>query len=110
MTPVRADVLIGAPRLVAFRAYRDRLRELLPFLPDVRSLKVTKETVYRLGRIERSQVWVGGGDIPAGLRMFVTPLALTWTDHAVWREGDIACAWEVFTHEMPGMEFNFACA
>lgn len=63
----RADVRIPFDRLSVRETYRDRLVELVPYLPDVRSIEV-KERRERGGTAEAFNVWRGGGEIPAAAR------------------------------------------
>lgn len=83
---------IPFPRELVFRTYRDKLPELVPYLPNVRGIAV-------VSRADEGQVtkllnrWKGGGDIPGAVRKFLSEDLLEWDDHAEWNEADFTCAW-----------------
>jgi hypothetical protein len=91
---LRADANIPFPRPVVFAAYRDKLLDMLPYLPNVRAIEIRK-------REDDGQVvkllnfWKGGGDIPAAARAFVSEAMLSWLDRATWNEADFTCEWKI---------------
>jgi len=94
---IRADARIPFPRDVVFTAYRDELADLLPYLPNVRSIEIKsrKETGAVLEFVNE---WRGGGDIPAALRAVLSESVLAWTDYATWRADAMRCDWRTETH------------
>lgn len=92
---MRLDVSaeLAFPRDQVFKTYRDKLPELVPYLPNVRGITV-------VSRADEGQVtkllnrWKGGGDIPATVRKFLSEDLLEWDDHAEWNEGEWTCAWK----------------
>ncbi len=92
-----ADATLPFPRPVVFAAYRDRLRDLLEFLPNVRDIEV-KSRQEEGTRVRLLNVWRGGGEIPAVARAFLSEAMLSWTDHAEWDESSWTCAWRIETH------------
>lgn len=92
-----ADARIPFPRALVFATYRDKLAELVPYLPNVRRIEVRSRCDE--GAITRLlNVWHGGGEIPAAARSFVSEAMLSWDDHALWNEADYTCAWRIETH------------
>lgn len=83
---------IPFPRPVVYAAWRDRLRDLLPHLPNVRAIEVVSRAdegdVVRL-----VNVWTSRAEIPAVARSVVTPAMLSWTDHATWDARAFTTAW-----------------
>jgi hypothetical protein len=82
---MRLDVSVDIPfaRSLVFAAYRDKLPELVPYLPNVRGITVVSRTDE--GPIARLlNRWKGGGDIPAAVRKFLSEDLLEWDDHATW--------------------------
>lgn len=94
---LKADAKFPFPREVVFKAYRDHIRELLPYLPNVRSIEI-KSRDEADGKVNFVNVWLGGGDIPAVARAFVSEKMLSWDDIASWDERDFTCAWNIKTH------------
>lgn len=98
---LHADSFLPFPRAEVFRTYRDRLVELIPFLPNVRAIDVRSRkddgTVSHI-----VNVWHGGGDIPKVVRSVLSENLLNWTDHAKWDEAAWTCEWRMETHSFPG--------
>jgi hypothetical protein len=85
------------PRELVFRTYRDRLVELVPFLPNVRGIdERSRESTPPVTSIVN--VWRGGGDIPAVARAFISDKVLTFTDYARWDESRWSCHWRMEPH------------
>jgi hypothetical protein len=94
---MNAESRLPFPAKVVFACYRDKLPELLKFLPNVRKLETKARTDE--GPIARlTNVWHGGGEIPAAARAFVSDAMLSWTDNAVWDEGAMTCSWKIDPH------------
>jgi hypothetical protein len=91
---LRADANIPFPRPIVFAAYRDKLLDMVPYLPNVRSIDIRK-------RDDEGQVvklvnfWKGGGDIPPAARAFVSEGMLSWLDYATWDESEFTCSWKI---------------
>ncbi len=98
---IRADVELPFPRERVFAAYRDRLPELLEYLPNIRRIEVRDRKDLE-GRVELVNEWVGGGDIPAVARAVVSESMLCWTDFATWNEAPLTCDWRTEVHAFPG--------
>lgn len=100
---IDTETRISFPRELVFRTYRDRLPELIPHLPNVRSIEVARrEDEGDLSRLEN--VWTAtGAELPSAVRGFVKPEMLAWTDTAEWNAGAFRCAWRIETHAMPGV-------
>ncbi|MEZ4313811.1 MAG: hypothetical protein R3F14_37805 [Polyangiaceae bacterium] len=96
-----ADAVIPHPRPVVFAAYRDCLLDLVPYLPNIREIRVVSRT-ERGSEIDLVNEWKGGGDIPAVARGVLSESMLTWTDHATWFEQDFRVAWRTDIHAFPG--------
>jgi hypothetical protein len=98
---IRTDVTLPFPRERVFATYRDRLPELLQYLPNIRGLEV-KGREERDGEVRLVNAWTGGGEIPSVARSVLRESMLTWTDHAAWRSADHVCAWRTEVHAFPG--------
>jgi hypothetical protein len=93
---LRADARIPFPRTVVFAAYRDHIADLLPYLPNVKSIEV-KSRRDAGPVIEIVSMWHGGGDIPGAVRAVLGD-SLAWTDHAAWNSDGLFCDWRSETH------------
>src|SRR6185312_14041985 len=98
---IKTDVTLPYPRELVFTTYRDRLAELLPYLPNIRKLEIKKRedqgaAVYLVNE------WAGGGEIPSVARSFLSESMLAWTDHATWKEPTFVCEWRTDVHAIPG--------
>lgn len=98
---LRAESFLHFPREQVFRTYRDRLVELVPFLPNVRKIEVrSRKDEPPVAHLVN--VWHGGGDIPKVVRSVLSENMLSWTDHAKWDEAAWTCEWRMETHSFPG--------
>ncbi len=98
---IRSDVVLPFPLARVFSAYRDRMTELVPHLPNVRSIEL-KERIERPGEVEIVSVWMGGGDIPKVVRGVLSESMLSWTDYATWIEDGAGVVWRTEVHAFPG--------
>ncbi len=94
---ITEDARIPFSRAAVFETYRDRLPELVPYLPDVRGITVSARH-ERGDVVEIVNVWRGGGEIPAAARRFLSESMLTWDDLATWDAATWTCAWRIRTH------------
>ena len=94
---ITADARIPFPRPLVFATYRDKLPELVPYLPNVRGITV-KSRDDRGDVVDLVNVWSGGGEIPAAARAFISEAMLTWDDLATWDSAAFECSWRIRTH------------
>ena len=98
---LRADAHVPFERDLVFETYRDRLPELVEFMPNVRRIEV-KSREEKGGVVEVVNVWHGGGEIPAAARVVLTESMLSWTDYATWDAPTHTCSWRIETHSFKG--------
>lgn len=91
---MRLDVSADLPfsRDEIFAVYRDKLPELVPFLPNVRGITVNSRTEEG-DLVKLVNHWKGGGEIPAAVRKFLSEDLLEWDDHATWNSKTWVCEW-----------------
>ncbi|MFW5740220.1 MAG: hypothetical protein ACOC1F_07625 [Myxococcota bacterium] len=94
---IRCDAIIPFPRPLVYATYRDKLHELLPYLPNIRDI-VVKERREEDGVVHLVNVWHGGGEVPGVARAFVSESMLSWTDLATWNEASFTTDWKVQPH------------
>ena len=94
---ISADTHIPFPRPLVYSTYRDKLIELIPFMPNIRQI-----TIQSHEEGDRSMTfvneWHGGGDIPTAARAFLNESMLSWTERAVWQEDAYTTDWRIETH------------
>jgi hypothetical protein len=98
---IRTEVTLPYPRERVFTVYRDRLEELLPYLPNLRGLSIEKRE-DRGDELYQVNHWKGGGEIPSVARSFLRESMLSWTDHATWSKARWRCDWRTEVHAFPG--------
>ncbi len=94
---LHVESFLPFPRELVYRTYRDRLVELVPFLPNIRRIEVTsRRDEAPVAHVVN--VWHGGGDVPKMARAVLSENMLSWTDHATWDESRWTCAWRMEAH------------
>lgn len=94
---ISANTRIPFPRPLVYATYRDKLVELVPYLPNVRRIEV-KSRREEGGLIYFVNEWDGGGDIPVVARAVLSEAMLSWTDLATWNESEFTTEWHIKTH------------
>lgn len=94
---ISVDTRIPFPRPLVYATYRDKIVELVPYLPNVRRIDV-KSRREEGGLIHFVNEWHGGGDIPVVARAVISEAMLSWTDLATWNESEFTTEWYVKTH------------
>lgn len=94
---ISADTRVPFPRPLVYSTYRDKLMELVPYMPNIRGVQVRS----REGNgdwIKFVNEWQGGGDIPTAARAFLNESMLSWTEHTVWHGDRFTTEWQIETH------------
>ncbi|GAA6618763.1 hypothetical protein [Scytonema sp. NUACC26] len=94
---ISTETYIPFPRPLVYATYRDKLVELVPYLPNVRHVEVKSRT-EKGDRIYFVNEWHGGGEIPAVARAVLSETMLSWTDIATWNESEFTAEWRIKTH------------
>lgn len=99
---ITARTKVAFPRDVVFHAYRDRIQEAVPFLPNVRSIEVVErhEEGTRTKLLNR---WSAQHEVPALARKYIGEDGLSWNDRAEWDQAIWTCRWTIETLAMPGV-------
>jgi hypothetical protein len=93
---LEADSRISFPRPLVFATYRDRLPELVPHLPDIKSITVQKrEDAGAVSKL--TNLWVASSEIPKVAQAIIKPEMLQWLDYATWNADDWTVEWRVET-------------
>lgn len=99
---LRAQTRIPFERTLVFRTLRDKLPELSPYLPDVRSI-VQKERHEEGEKTRFVNIWTAKTELPVVAQRYLKAEAIVWTDRAVWDETTFACDWTIEPHILPGI-------
>ena len=94
---ITADVSIPFPRPLVYITYRDQLVELVPYLPNVRSVEV-KSRREENERVHCINFWHGGGRIRLPLRALLGEAMLSWTEYNTWDSSNYTLEWRIETH------------
>jgi hypothetical protein len=97
MIKISVDSQVSFSRDLVYATYRDKLMELGPYLPNVRSLQLkSRQGEERLVRLVLE--WHGGGDIPAAARSLLSEELFTWTEYDLWDNNEFTVDWRIETH------------
>ena len=84
-------------RSLVYATFRDKLVDLVPYMPNVRDIRV-KSRREEDGKIYCVNEWHGGGEIPLLTRAILSEEMLSWTEYNTWKEKDFILAWSIETH------------
>lgn len=79
---------------LVFSTIRDKLPELVPYLPNVKKIEVldrkkTKDTVILTNK------WYADFSIPKAVQKIIKIEEVTWVDYAKWNEKEHTCEWRI---------------
>lgn len=94
---ISAYTKVSFPRDLVYVTYRDKLSALVPYMPNVRSIKV-KARREEGNRVFCENEWHGGGDIPAVARAFLSERMLIWSEYDTWDNAEFSLEWRIQTH------------
>ena len=94
---LEADARIAFPRPVVYSAYRDRLPEMLPYLPDIKAITVKSREELEGGITKMLNLWEAQSEVPKVAQRIITPDMMAWDDHATWNQNDWTCDWQIKT-------------
>lgn len=92
-----ADTKIPFPRSLVYATYRDKLVELVPYMPNVRYITV-KSRREADGKVDSVNEWHGGSEIPVAARAVLSEDMLSWTEYNTWNETEFTLEWRIETH------------
>ena len=100
MIEIAADTQVSFSRALVYATYRDKLMELGPCLPNVRSLQIkSRQEAEQQVRLELE--WHGGGDIPGAAQALLSEELFAWTEYDVWDSNKFTGDWRIETHFYP---------
>jgi len=102
---IDVDSRIPFPREVVFKAYRDQLPLLVPYLPNLKSITVV-DRKEEGGKVILKNEWWAKTEIPRAAQGFLKPEMLSWYDYATWDEASFSNVWHL---EMRAMREVVSC-
>ncbi|PAX60116.1 hypothetical protein [Brunnivagina elsteri] len=93
---ISTDTRIPFPRQIVYATYRDKLTELVRYIPDIRDIKV-KSRKEANNMIYTVNEWHGGGDIPMAARALLSEDMLSWLEYNTWNEQEFLLEWTLET-------------
>jgi hypothetical protein len=93
---INASSVIHHPRARVYKAYRDELPQIAPYMPNIKEI-VVKARDERPNGVKLHNVWVGKGEIPRVAQGIIKPEMVAWDDFADWDDVAWACAWQIKT-------------
>ncbi len=85
--------VINFPRDQVFETYRDKLPEMVKFLPNIDKIEIL-EREENDGTTRLLNLWKAkASEIPKLLAPFVKPEMMQWKDHAKWDNEGWTCEW-----------------
>ncbi|MEA5569675.1 hypothetical protein [Calothrix sp. UHCC 0171] len=93
---ISTDTYIPFPRQIVYATYRDKLTELVRYIPDIRDIKVKSrkevdEIIYTVNE------WHGGGEIPIAARALLSEDMLSWLEYNTWKQTEFVLEWKLET-------------
>jgi len=96
MAEINVKNEVAFEREKVFWAFRDKLQDLLSYLPDVEDIKVLEREEIDENTIKLLNLWQANYDqVPKAARGFIKPEMLKWKDHATWRQDEWICEWVI---------------
>jgi hypothetical protein len=89
--------VIDFPMEKVYPLVRDNLRELVPYMENVKRIETESREALGEGRIRLVNRWYAMGEIPKVIQTIIKPEMLTWLDTAIWNDAEKMCQWEIKT-------------
>ena len=102
MAEISVTDTIDHPRELVFETFREKLEDLVEYLPDIESIENKNEeeiddATYKVVRLWKAR----DEEVPKVARKFIKPEMLQWTDYATWHRDTWTCDWEMEVGFLP---------
>lgn len=102
MAKISTNDKVDYPREKVFETFREDLEELVPYLPDIKSIEQTKYERIDDTTVKVVRVWSAKDeDVPSLAQKFIKPEMLKWTDTAIWHQDTWTCDWSMEVGFLP---------
>jgi hypothetical protein len=79
-----------------FVLVRDRLQDLVPYMPNVVKIVTESREEAQQGQVVHVlNRWYGKAEIPKAVAKLIDPEKIAWLDTATWDSGPKSCRWEI---------------
>mgnify|MGYP000026435085 CR=1 FL=1 len=93
---------IAYPLDTVYPAFRDDLKEVAPYLPNIADIIVQSVDRVDDNTVKVVNLWkASDGDIPKMAQGFIKPDMLQWTDRATWHDDKLFCEWDMEVGFLP---------
>jgi hypothetical protein len=90
--------VIPYSRDLVFSTLRDKLVEMVPYLPNIKTIEEKEREDLGDGSTRVFNWWKAKSEIPKVARAIVKPEMLHWNDHAIWNEKSWTVDWRLETN------------
>lgn len=97
---IHSTSLVHHPIERVYRAYRDELPLMVPFIPDVAEILVKSREDFP-GGVKILNLWVADRDPPKAVAHIIKKEWLQWEDYATWNDGGCYVDWRMVLPAMP---------
>jgi hypothetical protein len=95
MKKFKSVMVVKHPKSVVWKAMRDRLPEMVPFLDNVAAITQVRREEPTDGCVQLINLWKADVDIPSTIQSVIDPSNLSWLDRAEWFEPKNKCQWTI---------------
>jgi hypothetical protein len=93
---IHSESRVAHPLDKVWTAYRDRLPEVVVYIPDIKQI-VVKSRKDDGPKTTLHNEWISDRDVPTFAQAFLKPEYLRWDDYAEWDETARTCDWRIKT-------------
>lgn len=93
---IHASSIIHHPLDRVYRAYKDELPLIAPYMPDIKEIRVLSREDLPDGPKLHNE-WTGKTEIPKVAQGIVKPEMVKWDDFATWHDSGTYCEWRIAT-------------
>ena len=95
MKKFKSVIIVKHPQALVWKAMRDRLPEMVPFLDNVASIVQMHREERTAGYVQLINLWKADVKIPAAIQSIIDAPNLSWLDRAEWSESRSECRWSI---------------
>lgn len=95
---IESTDIIPYPRDLVYETLRDKLVEMVPYLPNIETIEEREREDLGDGSIRLLNWWKAKSDVPKVARAIIKPDMLHWKDHATWHQKSWTCDWRLETN------------
>jgi hypothetical protein len=95
MKNFKSVIVVKYPKVLVWKAMRDRLPEMVPFLDNVAAITQVRRDEPTHGCVQLINLWKADVKIPAAIQSVIDRSTLSWLDRAEWFEARNKCQWMI---------------